>query len=242
MTTNSVNSNSFNEVFLQNSSKQENGTKVNTSYRNCIFELNDDNGIIERSDMIDDLENGTEKIGCEIYGKIQDFFVNNNGQKWTDNLKNEIVNLIKQFNSAEASKYTNVYDEQGRITQSTEYNPDGSLYETTSNVYDSRGNNIKTTIENNNGIQCTVENIYDSSDRVISSIEYDKNGNPSRRTVYNYANNGKIVKKEVSFYHDGKYDEPFVDVLEQGEDGEFQNVGTNKPGTTTQDYLNKWFQ
>ena len=77
---------------------------------------------------------------------------------------------------------------------------------------------------------------------MTSSIEYDKEGKPSNKTIYSYANDGKIVKREHSFCHDGNWGKPFVDVLEEDESGEMYNVSVNKSDGEMQKYIDKWFK
>lgn len=209
MTTNPVNSNQFNEVFLQNSSRQENGTKVDTQYRNCIFELNDDNGIIERSDMKDDLEYENVATGREIYEKIQNFFTNNGGKNWTIALKDEIVNLIKQFNNISAEEINEKYDEQdnniywnhknmsGQLTAEAnlEYDNNKHMISSVSTYLDTKSgrmllNTDVKRVQNSDGTWTQTTTLQDGTINVVTGT-FDSNGNFRKNGTGQFFKNDK---------------------------------------------------
>jgi hypothetical protein len=114
-------------------------------------------------------------------------------------------NLISMTNTSVKSNRTfktiNEYNSKNQLTKETDFKPDGTLKDTRTYKYDTKGNEIESELTRPNGDYTKFISTYNERNNILTQYWYDKDGKQKHwnNWEYNYDKNDNwITKKRFS--------------------------------------------
>ena len=107
--------------------------------------------------------------------------------------------IVKGERSNMSQNWITTFDEEGQKVEFNKYNPDGSLYYTSTYIYDENGN----VIEENRSSGSKEIYEYDDKGNRVGDIQYKADGSLRSTSVYKYDEKGNLTERKV-FSSDGR--------------------------------------